>query len=301
MFPQTIHVMEEVKRKFNLYAQAALPCEIGGLARIQEYDIGLVVTDFVILEQDATGATFNIGKKEINDFTQKMVDDKKLDQLHEWCSIIHSHPVGCDPFLSGTDVEAIKSLAQEGHAFSLIMEASAKADSNNFKMHFCVDTEVGHVIVDNIAVRTAISQASADEQENIKAEVKKLLRPPVRHVLPRANHQDDWRNDYKSRQSAQSSCQKYDTHSDYLIGAMVHNYQVEIGDWVQIEVDISRLPVGDWGSVHDEIAEFDGKAFKVTAVSPQGVTAGGRQWRNHEIDVLYQETCDHNDYDWAYS
>lgn len=194
MFPKDIYVNDNFKRKFNLYAMEALPNEIGGIARVQETEDGIFYTDFHLLPQTASSVTFEIDPEEVHAWTQSMIEQGRIDELSEWKSIIHSHPVGCSPSMSSTDVEAIERYAGEGEAFSLIMTASKSGDSNKFLTHYCVNTQHGHVLVQDIPVLTSWSEASWSEVQRVKAEVKELIKPEVIAVRKRTwdKPKKDW-------------------------------------------------------------------------------------------------------------
>ena len=148
-----VFITPECWRKLNLYATAAIPNEIGGLARIQEGDDGdIFVVDVEMMPQVASPGTFDITATDIGAFTQRLVDEGRLDELSEWKSIVHSHPVGMSAHMSGVDVEAIKRFAEEQEAFSLIISGSRSADSTDLLMHYCCNVRGKHIIVSDLKV-----------------------------------------------------------------------------------------------------------------------------------------------------
>jgi proteasome lid subunit RPN8/RPN11 len=159
-----VHITPFALTKLNEYARAALPNEIGGLARIQSLDNGdVIVTDVKMFEQEASGVTFELSDDALTKFMQEMVKAGRAEELSEWCSIVHSHPEGMSAHMSGVDVSAIKRYAAEQDAFSLIISASRKADTQpgdaNLLMHYCCNGRAGgKIIVSDIPVHMATTQ-----------------------------------------------------------------------------------------------------------------------------------------------
>lgn len=171
-FPFDVHIMPDTLWKLNQYAAAAQPNEIGGLARLNFEGKNIFVTDVKMLPQEATAGTFDITADDINKFTLEMVQEGRADELHEWCSIVHSHPVGMGPNMSGTDIAAIKRYAEEADAFSLIISASRSADSKRLLMHYCTNVRGEKVIYHDIPVSVG---TTVDFKENVLDKTEKFL------------------------------------------------------------------------------------------------------------------------------
>jgi hypothetical protein len=148
--------------KLNYYATEAQPNEIGGLARLEIDGHDVFVNDVYMFPQKASAATFEIEAKDINSFVQQLVSDGRLDEVSQWCSIVHSHPIGMSPSMSSVDVDAIKRFAAEEDAFSLIISSSAKADSTKLAMHYCTNVRGQKFIVSDMPVRVCHSQERVD-------------------------------------------------------------------------------------------------------------------------------------------
>lgn len=158
-FPYDIYVTPECLVKMNEYGRAAQPCEVGGLARLQidRENKNIFVTDIRVFQQNAYSAFFQIEPEAINAWMRDMVKEGRGDELSEWKSIFHTHPVGMGPSMSAHDVDEIESYAEEEDAFSFILSASNNADSTRMFMHYCCNMYgVKHVIRD-IPVSTSIS------------------------------------------------------------------------------------------------------------------------------------------------
>jgi hypothetical protein len=169
--PFEVFIPEDVMHRLNEYARAALPTEIGGLARIEPCnDRDVMVTDFRMLPQTATGATFSINADMVAEFLAELVAEDKLEEVEQWCSIVHTHPVGMGPGMSGVDVDNILEMADDGHFFSLILGASHQADSTRIAMHYAQATPYGDtVILSNLPVKVCKSETSNDELDAAQA------------------------------------------------------------------------------------------------------------------------------------
>lgn len=158
-FPFTIWVTPECLVKMNEYGRAAQPTEVGGLARIEIDREGknIFVTDIHVFEQVANAAHFQIPVEAMMEWTRQMVKDGRSDELAEWKSIFHTHPIGMGPNMSGEDVDELKNFAAEGDAFSFILTASNTADSARFLMHYCCNFYGAKHVIKDIDVKRCIS------------------------------------------------------------------------------------------------------------------------------------------------
>lgn len=121
-----------VAQKFNAYAAAAFPNEIGGLLRIQENDDEFRAIDIKIFSHlVSNGAYFELDGTEVAKFNMSLVKAGKSSEISEWNSLVHSHP-GFSAFLSGTDRENLQRLAGKGHAWSVICSAHPNSHQNNY-------------------------------------------------------------------------------------------------------------------------------------------------------------------------
>ena len=172
--PGKFYMLSTVKSRFDEYARAALagtPCEIGGLAKIEKIGEDYVCTDIRILPQTASGATFELDEMEVAKFAGELYKAGKKDELHLWNSLIHSHPVGTAPFLSGVDNTNIKDLAGNRHAWSIIMTAARDCiDANNYKVHYYQSGDMPFLVQD-LPVDVMHPERAA-----IEAEVKEKLK-----------------------------------------------------------------------------------------------------------------------------
>lgn len=205
--PFSVWITPDCLEKLNLYATEALPTEIGGFAKIEPEDGVIFVTDIFIPKQSATGAYFEVSAEMDAEFMQWMVKNGKRDEIHLWKSIVHSHPVGMGPSMSGTDVEAIKRRAEDDEAFSLIISASRNADSTNMFMHYCkviygqpfiwrdIPVGVGWDIermkyAEKIAVGVTVDLFGKDASDKEHQLVKDAMERVVCEMLPRTNSKD---------------------------------------------------------------------------------------------------------------
>lgn len=138
--PFRVWINPDTLEKLNMYAAEAVlqkNSEIGGFARIHEEGQDVFVTDIFIPKQTANAGTFNITPEMDGEFMQEMIKSGRRKELPQWKSIVHSHPVGMGPSMSGTDVEAIQRRAEDTECYSLIISASRQADSTRMAMHYC--------------------------------------------------------------------------------------------------------------------------------------------------------------------
>lgn len=153
--PFDVWITPYALEKLNQYATAAQPNEIGGLARLQMSGNDVFVIDVDMMPQTVTAAHFDIDSKVIADWTRKMFKAGKVDELSEWASIVHSHPIGMSPSMSGPDLDAIKRYASEEDAFSLIITASNDASSRRMSMNYCTNVRGQKLVIRDIPVRVA--------------------------------------------------------------------------------------------------------------------------------------------------
>lgn len=169
--PFEVWITPECLVKLNEYVTAALPNEIGGLAKVECRGRDVFVTDVHMLEQDASGGNFSIKSEDVNKFTREMVKAGRTDELPMWCSIVHSHPVGMGPTMSSTDVEAIRRYAEESDAFSLIITATRDYSGKRMYMHYCGNVRGQQIIVQDMPVKIAYS----GERLSLAEKVTKLV------------------------------------------------------------------------------------------------------------------------------
>lgn len=154
--PFSVWITPSCLEKLNMYATEAIiqhQSEIGGFARIHEDGQDVFVTDIFIPKQVATGGTFDITAEMDNEFMRHMMKSGMREDLPNWKSLVHSHPVGMSPSMSSVDVEAIQRRAEDSECYSLIISASRSADSVNMFMHYCVKIGGKTLIFNNIPVQ----------------------------------------------------------------------------------------------------------------------------------------------------
>lgn len=214
--PFDVFITPHCLAKLNQYARAAQPCEIGGLAKleIRPAENGratVFVMDVHMFKQEATGGSFEIDSQQITEFMQKLIKEDRTDEIAEWCSIVHSHPIGMSPQMSGVDVDAIKRYAAEEDAFSLIITASATAATGpqGLLMHYCTNVRGQKVIIEDIPVHMAYMNSREDFGKKLakyilkgidaelddtdKASIESLTRDFVLHTLPGVSHAENER------------------------------------------------------------------------------------------------------------
>lgn len=152
---------------------AAQPTEIGGLAKIRIDGDDVYVEDIAMIEQDASAITFNIDKDDIQKFTLKMVQEGKDDEIHQWCSIVHSHPIGMGAEMSLTDVDAIKRFAEDQDAFSLIISTASNRASLDMKMHYCANIKGRQVVFNDMPVHVCYNAERLKEGERLAKNLAK--------------------------------------------------------------------------------------------------------------------------------
>jgi proteasome lid subunit RPN8/RPN11 len=133
---QEIVLEADVAQRFNAYAQAAWPREIGGLVRVVlDGDVWRAIDLKIFPHVSASRAYFELDGEAVAKFNMELVRSNRTAEIAEWRSLIHSHP-NMAPFLSGTDRENVKRLAGPGIAFSLICSARNEAKNNYFACHY---------------------------------------------------------------------------------------------------------------------------------------------------------------------
>lgn len=176
-FPYEIYVTPECLVKMNEYGRAAQPTEIGGLARLEinRETKNIFVTDIHVFPQRAEAAYFEIPEDAMLEWTREMLKAGRGDELAEWKSIFHTHPVGMGPSMSGHDVDQIMQFAQEEDAFSFILSASNNADSSRMFMHYCCNMYGEKYVIRDIAVKTSISADRVELSDQMTKYLTKKL------------------------------------------------------------------------------------------------------------------------------
>jgi len=169
-------------QRFNAYAAAAFPREIGGLLRIIEDEGVYRAVDMKIFPHlAASAAYFELDGEEIARFLTELVLQKRKEEIGEWRGLVHSHP-NMQPFMSGPDRENLLRLAGKKWAFSLICSAHPKPEYNYFAVHYA-QTTPWPLVVDDLAVRSSepgrtlagVELLSSEEIEDVALDVKAVL------------------------------------------------------------------------------------------------------------------------------
>lgn len=128
---------QQVAHKFNAYAQAAFPMEIGGILRLiwNEDTKSYHAIDIEILKQDVQGAYFEMSSQAYAGFTLGLIKTGRQSEIPEWRGLIHSHP-NMTPFMSGVDRKNLDMLAGDEWAFSVICSAKPNPVGNYFAVHY---------------------------------------------------------------------------------------------------------------------------------------------------------------------
>lgn len=177
------YMTHEAQAKFNEYARAALAVypgqssEIGGIARVKQFGNDWVCIDIKIFEQQANAGYFELDEMAMPRFMQELLRDGRADEIPEWCSLIHSHPPGCEPFLSATDRENIIRLGMGRFAWSIIATANSdvrRMSGSAYAVHYFQDGDV-QVLIEKMPVGLVHPDRPA-----IEAEVKELIKPVAR-------------------------------------------------------------------------------------------------------------------------
>lgn len=200
--PFDVYITHYALAKLNHYAKEAQPTEIGGFARLQIDGEKVYVVDVEMIQQKSSAAFFEIESGDMADFTRNMVKDGRIDEVEEWCSIVHSHPVNMSPGMSGVDVQMLKDFAHEQDAFSLIISASHMADSKRLEMNYCADIRGRKVICAGMPVKVCTTVE--------RYELSKRLVGCLERFFPEADEND--------KKSFQTLCDKFAT--DTLPGVL---------------------------------------------------------------------------------
>lgn len=131
----TFELDTKVAQRFNAYAAAALPKEVGGLLRIERVGNTFRATDLAVLEQQAHATYFELEPEALAAWQLQMVREGRGSELSEWRGLIHSHPQ-MPPFPSATDVENVKRLAGDQWAFSVICSVNHNPDNNYHSVNY---------------------------------------------------------------------------------------------------------------------------------------------------------------------
>jgi proteasome lid subunit RPN8/RPN11 len=167
------------KQRFNAYALAAHPREIGGLLRIVEDDECLRVIDVKIFPHvAASGGYFELDGAEIARWNMELFQSGRKHELTQWCSLVHSHP-NMSAFLSGTDHQNLFTLAGQGRAFSLIAATTDTPQDNSFKLFYAQGAPLKVLISDvpfsGTGELVGTELISQQEQEAIRQHVIEAL------------------------------------------------------------------------------------------------------------------------------
>jgi len=172
---------EDVAHRFNAYATAAFPNEIGGLLKIEKQGEDYVAVDLAILEQEVSPCYFEFTDTSQAEFIMGLATSGRADEIPQWFGMVHSHP-NMAPFMSGTDVKHLWKLAGTAKGFSLICSASNTPESNYFSVNYA-QAEM-KIMVSDLPVHgsnlSGMDTISAEDYEEIKGEVSKLTSPLTR-------------------------------------------------------------------------------------------------------------------------
>lgn len=174
-----VTIEPEVAHRFNAYAAAAYPREIGGLLRVEDSEDGFRVTDIQLFEHKvATGSYFQLDGEEVSRFLLDLVRQGRKQEVGEWRSLIHSHP-GFAPWPSGTDRDNLLLLAADRFAFSIICSAHPQPARNYYLVHYAQGGQAPLIVTGiqpwNDDELAGLGALSADAIETIGAEVQRFL------------------------------------------------------------------------------------------------------------------------------
>jgi hypothetical protein len=134
------YMRPDVALRFAEYARAAAldGKEIGGFLRVQRTKNGdYLATDLKVFPQTASMAFCEMDGRTRNVWQNEMKKAGRKAELAEWNCMIHSHPPGVAPFLSGTDFDQIKMLGHRRHFWSVIVTADTQQIMNlDWRVHF---------------------------------------------------------------------------------------------------------------------------------------------------------------------
>jgi proteasome lid subunit RPN8/RPN11 len=175
-----VSIDPQVAAKFNAYAAAAFPREIGGLLRVVgDGREGYRVIDIQIFDHKiATGAYFELDGEEISRFLLDLVRSGRKSEVGEWRALIHSHP-GFAPWPSGTDRDNLMLVAGDRFAFSIICSAYPQTERNYYLCHYgqggATPLIVTGIVPTNDGELSGLGALSEAEIEEIREEVVRFL------------------------------------------------------------------------------------------------------------------------------
>lgn len=131
------YIRPDVAARFSEYARAAQPNEIGGFLRVQRSGNNFIATDLKVFPQSGNATFFQMDGRARAKWMMQMKRDGRKEELNEWNCLIHSHPPGCPPFLSGTDLEQIVEFGTRRHFWSVIQTADPEnIIALDWRVHF---------------------------------------------------------------------------------------------------------------------------------------------------------------------
>jgi proteasome lid subunit RPN8/RPN11 len=173
---EPLRVHPAVAHRFNAYAHAAYPREIGGLLRIVGGDMGWTAIDLMIPPQQAGRTSFVLDGHALARWS---LDDRD-HAVAEWRGLVHSHP-SLSPDPSWLDLRTLVAFAGESFAFSLICNAQRRTRDNEYSCHYAqggplplMATGIGVRTLDGASLAGTHSLTSA-EVGAIGREVEQLL------------------------------------------------------------------------------------------------------------------------------
>lgn len=277
--PYRFFITHEAQSRFNEYARAALfvnganrGSEIGGLARVKRFGNDWVCTDIKIFEQEATAGYFELDDMAVARFMMELHKDGRDDEIPEWCSLIHSHPPNCAPFLSGPDEENIKRLGHGRFAWSIIATANedtSQMHGDAYKVHFFTDGEIP-ILVKKMPVMTI-----HPDRTTIEEEVKTLIKKPA-PVIGKGWGGGKNKPVHHGNVHVPSASPAPVTVKQ---GAPAYNFDVEatgihVGDTIKVEL----LPNSLEGCNKEEVkvlTAMNGNEFGVVDIDPNGFVVNG--------------------------
>jgi len=165
--------------RFNAYATACFPNEIGAVVRIVERQDAFVAVDFAVLPQSVSSAYFEFTTEGQAQFQMDLATSGRGPELAEWYGLIHSHP-NMTPFMSSTDVDNLWKLAGNKCGFSLICAAHSQPDNNYFSVNYAqggpVPLMIKRLAHNSSADLGGTGELTAEELETIAADVAEKTR-----------------------------------------------------------------------------------------------------------------------------
>lgn len=176
--PFSVWINPEVLEKFNMYAAEALiqhNSEIGGFIKLEENGEDVFVTDVFIPKQSSSAASFEVSAEMDNEFLRAMMKEKRLAEIPQWKGLVHSHPEGMGPSMSGVDVTAIQRRAEDSECFSLILSAKRSADSTRMAMHYCMKFRGKTLMFRDLEVKVGWDQERLEYANEVAGQIAKKL------------------------------------------------------------------------------------------------------------------------------